>query len=265
MLFFMGGLGGFLAGMLGVGGGVVFVLIFSHYLYAMGVPAQMIVPAIVANSMFAIFFGGISGSYKQWRNGNFFPREILAIALPAATTAISFSWLISHGSWYTRERFTIFFILLLIYMAWKIFRGKDQPVAEQRERKEPWKYVLTGSISGTVAAFSGIGGGIIIVPLLGNLVKTPIKKATSVSLGVITLMALLTSLFNTFFQRLPGTGSAEGLGLIFFSVAIPVALGSLCFSPVGVMASSRLKASHIRLIFVSFIMIVIVKMIYGLF
>src|SRR5687767_5903826 len=100
ILFFLGGLGGLLAGMLGIGGGVIYVLIFSHYLPKLGIPEEYIVPAIVANSMFAIMFAGISGTYKQWRKNNFFPKEAMFIAIAASFTSILFSYLISIGTWY---------------------------------------------------------------------------------------------------------------------------------------------------------------------
>ncbi len=51
-LFILGGLGGLLAGMLGIGGGIIYVLLFSHYLPLIGIPEHLVVPAIVANSMF---------------------------------------------------------------------------------------------------------------------------------------------------------------------------------------------------------------------
>lgn len=265
ILFSLGSLGGLLAGLLGIGGGIVYVLIFTHYLESIGTPSDIIVPAIVANSMFAIMFAGLSGTYKQWRNNNFFPKEIALIGLTASCTSIVFSYLISLGNWYRKEHFTLLFILLLIYIAWKIFRSANIQVKEQLEKKSTGKLFLAGSISGSIAAFSGIGGGVIIVPFLTNLMRMPIKKATSISLGVISVMALNTSVFNAFFQKNPNiTTNNNHWGLLFFQLALPVALGSLIFSPIGVNLSSRLKPSAIRIIFAIFLMIVIIKMLYGL-
>ncbi len=261
----LGGIGGLLAGMLGIGGGIIYVLIFSYYLERLGLSSEIIVPAIVANSMFAIMFAGLSGTYKQWKHKNFYPRSILTIGISASFAAIFFSYIISIGTWYTKERFTLFFIILLIFIAWRIFRSKNYNPVQDDEQTEPWKFILTGLLSGTIAAFSGIGGGVIIVPILTNTMNLPMRKATSISLGVISVMALLTSLYNLFFQGLPEINvDSPHIGLIFLSVSIPVAIGSLLFSPIGVNISNKLKASTIKTIFVGFLCIVIVKMIYGI-
>ena len=72
LLFFGGCAGGLLAGLLGVGGGLVFVVIFTNYLAVLGIPDNKIAQLIIANSMVAIFFAGTSGSIKHYLNGDFF-------------------------------------------------------------------------------------------------------------------------------------------------------------------------------------------------
>lgn len=256
LLFLLGGLGGLLAGLLGIGGGIIYVLIFNHYLIKLGIEPSLIVPSIIANSMFAILFAGLSGSYKQWKNQNFFPNEMLITGLSAAVSSITFSYIISKGTWYTKEKFSIFFIVLLILIALRLFTQRKR--IEQSEYPKPKMFSLsiTGIISGTIAAFSGIGGGVIIVPILTDIIKMPIKKATSISLGVISIMALFTSLYNGMFSL--SSGSTHSL--LVFSLAIPVALGSLVASPIGVQIASKLQAKHIRLILILFLLIVISKM-----
>ncbi len=101
-LLILGGIGGLLAGMLGIGGGIIYVLLFSHYLPLTGIPSHLIVPAIVANSMFAIFFAGISGSYKHYKNKNFHPKQFLIIGSAASIASIFFSHLIINVNWYTQ-------------------------------------------------------------------------------------------------------------------------------------------------------------------
>ncbi len=263
-LLLLGGLGGLLAGLLGIGGGIIYVLIFSYYLPIAGVPVEWIVPAIVANSMFSIFFAGISGSYKQWKNNNFHPKEIIYIGLAATFASILFSYIISTGTWYTPQRFTFFFIALLLFIAFRLFKGKSKKEIILEKPNKPLHYYFTGLTSGTIAAFSGVGGGVIIVPILTDMLNIPIKKATSISLGVISVMAFFTSVYNLFFHQTFNSFEAPHLGLIIFSVSIPVAIGSLIFSPIGVSISSKLKPSTLRTIFVIFVLVVITKMIYGI-
>lgn len=260
ILFLLGSLGGLLAGLLGIGGGVIYVLIFDYYLHKIGISEAVIVPSIIANSMFAILFAGLSGSYKQWRNKNFFPNEMITAGLAASISSILFSYLISKGTWYTKESFSLFFIILLVLIAIRIFTQRKKEEIEQTQNASIFSLSLTGLISGTIAAFSGIGGGVIIVPILTDIIKLPIKKATSISLGVISIMALFTSFYN-------GMSSMANVGnhsLIIFSLALPVAIGSLIASPFGVVLANKLKPAQIRIILFLFLVSVIIKMIYNI-
>ncbi len=260
VLLLLGGLGGLLAGLLGIGGGVIYVLIFNHYLHKIGVDDSIIVSSIIANSMFAILFAGVSGSYKQWKNKNFFPNEMIIAGLSASVSSIFFSYLISKGSWYTKESFSLFFIILLILIAIRIFTQRKKVEVEHNKTVSMYSLSLTGIISGTIAAFSGIGGGVIIVPILTDLIKMPIKKATSISLGVISIMAIFTSLFN----GMSNFSSDASSSLIIFSLALPVAIGSLIASPFGVQLANKLKPSQIKIVLLLFLVTVIIKMLIGL-
>ncbi len=260
VLFFLGGLGGLLAGLLGIGGGVIYVLIFNYYLHKLGVSDEVIVPSIIANSMFAILFAGLSGSYKQWKNKNFFPNEMITAGLAASISAISFSYIISKGTWYTKESFSIFFIVLLVLIALRLFTQRKIVEQENLQNPSMLSLSITGLISGTIAAFSGIGGGVIIVPILTDVIKIPIKKATSISLGVISIMALFTSIYNS----MSSVATSRSGSLIVFSLAIPVAIGSLIASPIGVQLANKLKPSQLRIVLFLFLVSVIIKLIYNL-
>lgn len=256
VLVLLGGLGGLLAGLLGIGGGIIYVLIFDYYLHKIGVPKELIVPSIIANSMFAILFAGVSGSYKQWKNKNFFPNEMLITGLAASISSIAFAIIINMGHWYTKEKFTIVFIILLISIAVRLFTQRKKIESENHSKPSIYALSITGFISGTIAAFSGIGGGVIIVPILTDIIKMPIKKATSISLGVISIMALFTSLYN----GISSASNSSGSSLLIFSLAIPVAIGSLIASPIGVSISHKLKPAQIRIILIIFLLAVITKM-----
>ena len=263
-LLILGGIGGLLAGMLGIGGGIIYVLLFSHYLPLTGIPNHLIVPAIVANSMFAIFFAGISGSYKHYKNKNFHPKQILIIGSAASIASIFFSDLIINGTWYTKDKFTYLFIFLLLFIAFRILKNKKADQVLLNEKSSTQGFIFTGLFSGTIAAFSGIGGGVLIVPILTDIMKIPIKKATAISLGVISIMAFFTSAYAMLFSKVSIQIAAPHFGLIVYSLALPVAAGSLLFSPFGVQLAAKLSPSKLRLLFASFLLLVIAKMIIDL-
>lgn len=257
-LLLLGSVGGILAGLLGIGGGVVYVLIFSHYLLSYQLNDSAIVQATIANSLFAILFAGVSGSYKQWKNKNFYPSSIFITGIAATIGSIFFSYLISVGDWYTKDRFSWLFITLLLFIAFRLFTQRNKNKFEQDNDANKVQLFSTGLISGTISAFSGVGGGVIIVPILTDIVKMPIKKATSISLGVISIMALFTSVYNIVLHRFILSDVNQ---VIYFNLAIPVAIGSLLAAPIGVQIASKLEPKQIRIIFIVFLILVISKMI----
>ncbi len=257
LLFVLGGLGGLLAGLLGIGGGIIYVLIFSHFLKQYDYSNQQIVSAIVANSMFAILFAGLSGSFKQWRINNFYPKQIIITGISATIASIFFSYIISKSTWYTKEQFNWLFIGLLVFIVYRLFMQRNKPINTKDVDANRIQLIATGLCSGTIAAFSGIGGGVVIVPILSDWIKMPIKKATSISLGVISIMAVFTSIYNALIHA---SISESSIPLIQYHLALPVAIGSLIAAPYGVNIANKLKANQIRIIFILFIILVITKM-----
>ncbi|HEY1025433.1 MAG TPA: sulfite exporter TauE/SafE family protein [Sphingobacteriaceae bacterium] len=265
ILLFLGGcVGGLLAGLLGVGGGLVFVIIFTNYLASSGAPDITFAHLIVSNSMFAIFFAGISGSVKHYINGNFSWRPVLVTGSSAALFSILTTVLINTGNWYSKELFAFIFILLAGYMAYRILFMKEADTVEKgSEEFSVQKFLLIGSLGGILAAVSGVGGGIIMVPMLTKMLKINIKKATAISLGVITIMSLVISAYS-FFASAEAIDLPHTYGLIILPMALPVVLGCVVCSPYGVMLARRIPAKTIQAIFAVFLLIVVSDMIYNL-
>ena len=72
ILIVAGTFGGFLSGLLGVGGGIIFVPILDMVFKHLGIPEEMMVPCILSNSLFIIIFTGILNSRRQYLNNNFY-------------------------------------------------------------------------------------------------------------------------------------------------------------------------------------------------
>ena len=119
------------------------------------------------------------------------------------------------------------------------------------------KFSLAGLMGGIIAATSGLGGGAIVVPLLNVGLKMNIKKAKSISLGVIFLTSLAITAYNLLSD--PEKMVGPGKGYILFPVAIPIALGVFISTPVGVRMSRRSPAFVISYVFAFFIGLVIIK------
>lgn len=258
LLLFFGMCGAFLSGFLGVGGGMIYIPVLDYFLRRLGLQDEMLVKAILANSLFTIIFSGSVSSWKQYRIGNFYPREILLTALPGMATALSLTWLIRSGDWYSKQLFNYVFALMLLVIAVRMFSSK-QEIGVEKEAPN-WKYRITGLFAGIITAFSGLGGGVVMTPLFTDWMKQPFKKAGSISNGVIPLFAITMGIFNLSVPA--GAPLMKGqIGLIFLPLLAPMILATFVFAPLGVKIAQKTKPGVIRLIFAIFTGIVFTKLI----
>ena len=255
-LLIAGLMGGFFAGFLGIGGGIIFITILPILLPAMGVPHSEVVEFTIANSIFATFFASAGANITQIIKKNFYIREVLIIGLTGSVVGLVVLQLLVYSSWYTPQMFGWVVIVLLFFIMFNTLRvaKKNQSFHDQGDSNPPWLFA-SGTLAGVVAAISGLGGGIVVIPILNSVLKMNIKKAQSISLGVIFISSLALSLKNmaasTTFQM------EYSLGFILFPVLLPLVIGVLLASPIGVLAARRVPAYILSYIFAIFVFLLI--------
>lgn len=261
LLFATGIGGGILAGLLGIGGGIIYVFIFSLFIRdfsAKPIDSAELVSLLIANTVFALVFAGLSGSIRQYLSKNFFPGSIVLIGLPGVLAAVATSYLITVSGLYTKEIFAVLFSLIMIPVILRMILQDKIPMA-RLDGIKPKYFVVTGIIAGTVTALSGLGGGFVIVPVLNGMLRIPIKKTVSISLGAIAFVAFFFSLYNLFGIHYPDYAFPYSQGSIIFPMVLPVVGGVLIGAPLGVKISHRIPNKWLRLIFVLFSVIVILR------
>ena len=264
MLVVAGAIGGFMSGLIGVGGGVIFVPILTHFFLALGYTDDVLVKAVLANSLFAIIFTGGTISYKQYRLGNFHHKEVLATAIPGIASSLLMSSVIEMGTWYSKTMFNLVFGALLVPLVFKTFFGKKIVERSTHDKIHSKFYLIIGFVTGIVSSLSGLGGGVIMIPAFTDGLKLNIKKASSISTGVIPLFALPISIYYMFKQP-EFTVSQFQLGYICFPVILPIVIASFIFSPLGVKTAHASKPQNIRFVYGLFISILLVKIIIDTF
>lgn len=266
LLLFAGGcVSGLFAGLLGLGGGMLFMLVFANYLRYTPIPEQLVPQIILANSMFAMFIGGFAGSLKHYLNRNLPVRLVLIIGLSAAIAALSVTHFFIHSRWYNKEVFTLIFISVILWVAYKVFLVKENKSAEDIPAKLSIKGLsLIGAAGGSLSALAGVGGGLVMIPMLTNILKVSIKKATSISLGVITVISFCTSLYAFLVTPSVSIPLPYCYGLILLPMTIPVTLGCLLCAPIGVGLSHKISSRQIKLLYLLFLIAVIFNLVNNL-
>ena len=185
---FLGLLAGFLSGLLGIGGGVVMVPGLFFLLPKYGVPEDVYVHVSYATSLATAFFLTTSSAvaHIRMRHTRFSYVPYLALggivgALVGAKVAAFFSG----------ELLRRFFALFLLFASYRIAFS----TVVQGERRIEGKVAFTcvGMLAGFVAAFFGVGGGIVAVPFLIFAGLSPLEAVgtSSTLLPFITLTSVL--------------------------------------------------------------------------
>ena len=115
-LFLAGIAGGFIAGLLGVGGGIIFLVVLPFALLEFGVVEADLVQYIVANSLFGVFFASLAGNIAHITIRSFHLKESLLVGIAGSIAAILVLNFIVIQPWYTRWIFNVVIILFLLYI-----------------------------------------------------------------------------------------------------------------------------------------------------
>lgn len=264
LLFVFGLFGGFIGGLIGIGGGILFVLILPAVLTSLGVLDSEIAQYIVANSLFAIFFSSLTSSISLFKDKNVYPREVLIIGLVSIITATLVLKGFVNTEYYDKAKFNIIVIGLMAFMLYRTLMSARKNDANSFKILNNKQLGTIGLVSGMVAPLSGLGGGIVIIPILNGIHKMQVRFANSISLGVIGITSLWTTILNLF-EEPKSQIESYSIGYIVFPVALTLAVGVVIASPFGVKASKKIKPTTINYIFGLFIVISMLRKLWEIF
>ena len=256
-------LSGILGGFFGVGGGTIYVPVLTAFFAADASLGAPFVAFIIGNSLFLTLLSGLSGSYKQYRLQNFYIQETLTIGLAGAISAVLVSMALTKMPWYDKTTFSWFFTLVLLPMVVRMFwKRNNEEVAKTQESRN--KLMVVGLVSGCVSALTGLGGGVVMVPLLSEWLKLPMRMATSLSLGAIVVMASSSVAWYLLQTESPQLSEYQW-GMIALPAVVPMGIGVLLAAPWGVRLGNRVKPAWSKSLFLLFFILVILQMHFRLF
>ncbi len=265
ILILAGCLGGFISGLLGVGGGIIFVPILDYFLTKNGVLSSDLVPYTLANSFFAVLVAGIIGSISAFQSKSINLSHLVLVGFSAILFILITSILINIGAWYSPFIFKIVFCTLLLFTLIKTLMHIEIHGSEERMSKGV--SIFIGSITGIVSGLSGLGGGIVMIPLFIIFGNMQIKKASALSLAVIPVLALPNVIYYAFLQpvqSLSGSTVSGSTGYIAWLLIIPIIIGVLMTVKLGVRVAQNMSSKIIKYIFASFIIITILRVLTSL-
>ncbi|MCC5940494.1 MAG: sulfite exporter TauE/SafE family protein [Balneolaceae bacterium] len=260
LLILCGILAGIIAGLFGLGGGILFtpILFILFTSYSLPEPATW----AIATSLFCTFTASISSSIQQRNQRNFYWKEGLTVGL-LGSAGVYFGKRMVLSDFYTEQVFVAVFSLLLVAVAILFYRRSKGKTVETTETEKPgiFKFSATGGFGGFIAALAGVGGGIVMVPMMNLLLKLKMTKAVSISSLAIVFISLSGWLQFAFFAGSPNGMTEYRIGYVDFGTGLPLIFGAFIGGFLGVWIGKRISQKIIQISFSVLIVIIAILMI----
>ncbi len=237
----IGIIGGILSGLVGVGGGIVFV---PGLVYAGGWEIK----EAVAASLVIIVFSALSGTIRNARSDD--PVNWRVAGLLSLTVAPSslIGVFISRVS--PEIVVKVAFAVLLLALAYPTVKGRGEYDPDRQDIPLPLVF-LAGIFIGSLSGLVGVGGGVMMVPLMVLGMGLTTKGAVSTSLAVVMFTGIIGA------AGYVATGFRDPQDLLGLP---PLIVGSMVGAPLGVRLRDRLPSGAIRGIFGVFMVVVALRL-----
>lgn len=248
----LGAVAGVLAGLLGIGGGLVLVAALVWLLPTQGVPAGLAVHVALATALASIILTGLSSARAHHRRGSVLWPTV-AWLVPGLLVG---GWLGSLLATRLEGEWLRGFIAGYCYLA-ALQLGLDWPKAKQERPDAPTGlgYSASGSFIGAISALVGIGGGSMTVPLLVWRGVRPVRAVgTSSACGVA--IALASAAGYAAHGPAPGSLPDGSWGYVFVPAAVGIALASVLTAPLGTRIAHHISGKALRNLFAVFLVLV---------
>lgn len=241
-----GGLGlvvGFVAGLLGVGGGLIIVPVLIFLLHAKGLAVGMEPQLALGTSLASILFTSLSSVRAHHRHGAVEWPLVRGIAPGIVLGTLAGAVLATQMP---ATVLKMFFVVFLFYAATQMWL--DFKPAPHRGLPGRAGTTLAGGVIGAVSSWVGIGGGTLSVPfMLWHNVPLHRAIATSSAIGFpIALAGAAGYLLGGWHAVGLPTGS---LGFVYLPALTGIVLGSVLTAPLGARTAHRLPVRPLKRVF----------------
>lgn len=255
VLLVIGALGGILAGLLGVGGGIVLVPAFFYAFQTLGYDGPQLMQICLATSLATIIVTSVRSVMSHNKKGAV-DWDILKTWSPGIVVGAIIGVLVASElrSESLQLIFGILAIVIGLYLAfgkadWRI--ADTMPVGVTRLALSPGV--------GFMSVLMGIGGGSFGVPLM-TLYNTPIHRAVATAAGFGVVIAVPSVIGFLFLEIDPATRPPLTVGAVNLVAFLIVIAMTLITTPIGVRIAHAMNPKPLKRVFGGFLILVALNM-----
>ncbi len=252
-----GALAGLLAGLLGIGGGLVIVPALAILFADHGFGAANLMHFAVGTSLATIVATSVSSMRAHQRRGSVHWPAVRSLLPGILLGGLGGAWLARQIS---SPGLGLFFGLFEILVALQLLFGASPP--PQRRLPGAGVQGLAGTVIGAVSALLGIGGGTLTVPwLLWHRIDIRVAVGTAATIGLP--IALAGALGFALGGQLLEDRPEYSTGFIYWPAVVGIILGSVPLAPAGAWLAHYLSRRRLQRGFALLLVLIGLKMIYA--
>lgn len=250
----LGAVAGLLAGLFGIGGGLVIVPVLALLFTAHGFPQDSIMLMAVASSLATIILTAISSVWAHHRLGAVVWSKVWRLT-PTIMLGSGFGAVLAKQI--TTEGLRVILIVFLCYVG--IQMALQLKPKQRQDKQTRLLDTCVGFLIGSLSAIVGIGGGTLTVPYLvhGNF---EMKQAVAVS----SACGLPIAIAGTISYALLGWQETHlpewSFGYVYLPAFIGISLSSILTAPFGAKLAHRLPAATLKRYFSLLLFIMAAKL-----
>jgi hypothetical protein len=259
---------GYVAGLVGVGGGIIFTPVLLFYFRHLGVAPEVIAPLTVGTSLFCTLIAGTASAWFQYRRRSVDTGVALVTGLASVVAFYPMTRFVTTRPWYNEQALALVFSGVLLAVVAQMLLRKPPPVAPTSPAavlstgRKAGASGLTGVVAGTLSAAVGVGGGVIMVPAFHNQLHLPMAHATGTSSAAIVLISLVgLASYATAAGGVPLPASAVGYVDAFH--ALLLALPAVVTARYGVRTAHRIDQNRLRWSFALVAVLVVIRLVWS--
>ncbi|MDD3978073.1 MAG: sulfite exporter TauE/SafE family protein [Methanomicrobium sp.] len=251
ILIISGVAAGIFSGIIGMGGGTILVPVQYNLLFNIySINPDIAIRTAIATSLAVTLPTAISSTYGHFRHGIKVPKIGIVTSICGFTGGIAGGIISSHLSFSILAPFFAFVMFAMAVIMIKSGPAKDS----DQYRSEIYIYVFIGFFVGILSAMIGIGGGVILAPLLIIFCKIPLK----ISSAITSLFVIGVSIGGLLPYTLMGGNRLLNqfitIGYLNVTWWIIIAVSSVIFARVGVLILYRFNTKYVRYLFILLLM-----------
>lgn len=255
ILILAGAAAGVLAGLLGVGGGIVLVPAFLLIMASSDTLGTHAMQIAVATSLTTIIATSIRSVHAHWKRGAVDLGLLKRLILPVGIGAIM-GMLLSQ----VLASAHLMFIFGVLGTCVGLYMSLSPSVAREGARLPSTPITSAcAALFGALSALMGIGGGSFFVPFLSYFGRTA-HQAVATSAGVGVLIAV-PSATGFLLAPTPVDAPPFTVGQVNVVAAAIIICTTMVFAPVGASLAHRLNSRMLKRVFGAFLVLTALRMI----